>query len=410
MGGMSVLPLRGYGPRVFISYSFQDTPIAMQLEAALKANGCQVRREDEVSLFNQRLVDAIPQRIGDAEVLVILLTTAANKSAWVARELDWILEHRKTSNDIVLLPIVFDKATVPEPIKDWWFLDLDSRELTMGDLELATRMCMTAIHSLRISDDDPLSVVESDLETILAKVASDGRRIIFDSAGTLLGTAIDTVAFAEQMPNKSTTFIEQVRRQRDRLVRRLKVLDEVVRRLAIEVMRIMETYTDDRITHGMKPMKYFLRIMLTELSLDAAPVSPPDHPFRTRFNDRLAEARASFEQREVGAFMNSGLYAWVFQIEGGGDEMLHMNMEAPGFRHIRVSMPAKVFGTMRDHYARGIPFAPEGELLTGTYVNYVLPQIALEAYHDLLEPQTIRRDLETAYAWRLDQYKRMGMA
>ena len=62
--------LRGYGPRVFISYSFADTKLAQQVESALTAKGLQARREDDTSLFNEKLTAAIPRRMADAEVFI----------------------------------------------------------------------------------------------------------------------------------------------------------------------------------------------------------------------------------------------------------------------------------------------------------------------------------------------------
>ena len=86
--------LRGYGPRVFVSYSFSDSAIVKQLEAFLIEKGFQVRVEDDTSLFNEKLTTAIPRRMADAEVFIQVLTTSANRSRWVERELDWMFEHR----------------------------------------------------------------------------------------------------------------------------------------------------------------------------------------------------------------------------------------------------------------------------------------------------------------------------
>ena len=108
--------------------------------------------------------------------------------------------------------------------------------------------------------------------------------------------------------------------------------------------------------------------------------------------------------------MNPGLYAWVFGEKDGEDALSDMEMEAPGFRSIRVLMPTRVFGDMADIYTRSaITFAPRSELLSGTFINYVMPQIAIHAAYNLVDPATVRLDLEEKYAWRLDQYTVMGM-
>src|SRR5690242_13857243 len=86
--------LRGYGPGVFVSYSFQDADLAKRIDETLSARGFQVRREDETSLIDQRLTEAIPRRIAEAEVLIQVLTATSNASAWVAREFAYAVDRR----------------------------------------------------------------------------------------------------------------------------------------------------------------------------------------------------------------------------------------------------------------------------------------------------------------------------
>jgi hypothetical protein len=101
----------------------------------------------------------------------------------------------------------------------------------------------------------------------------------------------------------------------------------------------------------------------------------------------------------------------VFGEEGGEETVAQMEMSAPGFRSIRVIMPRQVFGSMADIYTtRAIPFDPRGELFQGTFIKYVLPQIAVDASYNLVNPATAREDLLAEYAWRLDQYDQMGLS
>jgi hypothetical protein len=66
---------------------------------------------------------------------------------------------------------------------------------------------------------------------------------------------------------------------------------------------------------------------------------------------------------------------------------------------------------MADIYTGGgVAFNPVQELLSGTFINYVLPQIAINAAYNLVDPATVRKDLEDEYAWRLDQYNLMGLS
>jgi hypothetical protein len=404
--------LRGYGPRVFVSYSFADAKVAQQIESELTSKGLQVRREDDTSLFNEKLTAAIPRRMADAEVFIQVLTTTSNRSAWVAKELDWMFEHRNAGSGMVFLPIVFDKASLPERLKEWWFLDLSETGVTPEALEAIHRFCMKSVHVLRLREDDPLSVVEQDLDTALTQLPQDGKRVILDSEGKLIQWAQDTLAFAENSEDQyRDTFLKQETDNFDRLVRRQKIRDEVCRKLMLELMREMKSYTNEPVKDARIPMRYFAQIAMADLVLradDTAP--PPPHPLRTALKDRVAAARAANSAGHSLGFLNPGLYAWVFGENNGAGALSDMEMGAPGFRSIRVQMPTRVFGDMADIYTGGgLTFAPKSELLSGTFINYVMPQIAIHAVYNLVDPATVRDDLEQKYAWRLDQYTVMGM-
>ncbi len=405
--------LRGYGPRVFISYSFADSAAAKQLEAVLLGKGFQVRREDDTSLFNEKLSEAIPRRMADSEVFIQLLTATSNRSAWVERELDWMFEHRQAGTGIVFLPIVFDKSTLPERLKEWWFLDLAAEgKLTDEACESIERLCLKSVHLLPLSDEDPMTVSERHLEEVLTEVPSDGRRVILDSQGKLLRWSHETLTFAEGIDSEyRDSFLAQQKDRHERLITRLKVRDEVTRKLAIEVMREMKSYTNEPLKDAKLPMKHFLQIILSDLTLAAAEVGPPEpHPLRNEYKDRIDAARQASTDSHSPGFMNPGLYAWVFAEKGGEDHLTRMDMVAPGFRNISVQVPTRVFGDMADLYRGGVTFNPVQELLSGTFINYVLPQIAINAAYNLVEPATARKDLEEKYAWRLDQYNLMGVS
>lgn len=404
--------LRGYGPRIFVSYSFADAPLAQRLESALVTKGFQVRREDETSLFNEKLTEAIPRRMADAEVFVQLLTTTANRSMWIGRELDWMFEQRKAGTGIMFLPVVFDKSTIPEALKDWWFMDIGSGTLTEEALDAIERFCLKSVHLLRLADDDPLSVVDGDLEKILAQIPEDGRRIIVDSDGKLVCWAQETIDFAESIKSEHRdSFLAQEKSRFDRMVKRLKIRDEVVRKLVVEVMREMQTYTNKPITDAKKPMNHFLQIVLSEMVLERAEVAPQGHPLRTVLKDRVDVAQEANTSNHSRGYLNPGLYAWVFGVKGGEDSMCQMDLVAPGFRSVAVQMPRSIFGELADLYTRApMPFDPRHELLSGTFINYVLPQIAIHAAYNLTDVATVRMDLEQKYAWRLDQYAKMGLA
>jgi TIR domain len=412
---MPGFPLRHYGPRVFISYSFRDAALAESLHASLAARGFQVSREDETSLVNQRLTEAIPQRIAQAEVLIQLRTSTSNLSDWVTREFAYAVEARGQGQSFVILPVVFDKSTLPDSVKEWWFLDVEGTGLTDEAIDQIERICLGSVHLLPLSDDDPLSVAESDLLTLLRKLPGDGRRVIVDSGGRLLGWTQESLDYCAGIDSPyRDQILAQEKRRLESLAGHYKVVDEVVRKLALEVMRVMEGYTTPaaRAARALVSLKRFTQIIVGSDVLKAASMAPPEpHPLRSKFKDRIEAARAANSEGESPGYLNAGFYAWVFGIEGGADSMAYMGLDAQGFRGIPIQIPASAFGTMADLYTTtpGFAFDPKGELLTGTFVDYVLPQVAAHAAYNLTDETTAREDLEQLYAWRLEQYDSMGL-
>ena len=292
------------------------------------------------------------------------------------------------------------------------------------------------MHRLRLAPDDPFSVVDSDLEEVLREAPQDGKRIILDSDGKLLDLAHDTIALAESIESEHRdSFLEQEKRRLDRLVRRLKIGDEVVRKLAIEVMREMKTYTTE-LKDARKPMHHFLRVVLADLVIAAYEVAPPESPtLRTvlkdrieaalsaetlmalesvlmkMVKDRIESARSAETENHSHGYLNPGLCAWAFGEKGGEDSLALMDIVAPNHRYVKLLMPRRVFGDMAEIYTRyATPFDPQRELLSETFINYVLPQIAIHAAYNLVDPATVRRDLEREYAWKLEQYNNMGLS
>ena len=404
--------LRGYGPRVFVSYSFKDKELAERIENALSGRGFQIRRENENSLTGQKLTEAIPKRIGEAEVLIQIRTKSSNLSEWIAREFSYAVTLKNKGQQLIILPLVFDKSNIPDDVKEWWFMDLADSGLTEIALEEIERVCLSSVCLLRLSEDDPFSISKTDLENLLQNVQTASKRVVFDSDGRLFQWVNDTLNYAQTMDTHFRAhFIAQENRRYERLTRRYKIIDEVIRKLALEVMKCMEGYTNEPVVRGLKAVHYFCRIILGDDVVTAAEMAPPDHHALRSAYKNLVEAAANSNTRNTSrGYLNSGLYAWVFGVDGGRDAIAEMGLDAPGFRGVPVNIPRDVFGEMADTYTRyRYSFDPKGELLTGTYVDYVLPQIGVHAAYNLTDLSTVQEDLEKMYAWQLDQYTSMGL-
>ena len=236
--------LRNFGPRVFISYSFRDTDLAIKLERILSGKGFQIRREDETSLANQRLTDAIPKRIAAAEVILQLLTSASNASEWVAREFEYATELRDKDHAIVLLPVVFEKASLPEAVKRWWYLDASSEGLTDQVIATIERLCLRAVHLLPLDEDDPTKFNEAEAGKFLASLLEDPKRDIVDSGGLLRSWAQDNLDFIAKSDSPyRAQALNQEQRRVGRLERRYSVIDEVVKKLGFEFITRTASYS-----------------------------------------------------------------------------------------------------------------------------------------------------------------------
>jgi hypothetical protein len=411
---METFALRGHGPRVFISYSFQDATLAEQISRLLSDRGFQVHREDETSLANQVLTEAIPRRIAEAEVLIQVLTATSNASEWVARELAYATELRQQHNRIVILPIVFHKASLSDAVKAWWYLDIEASGLTDEAISQIERVCLSSVHLLPLAAADPLSFDETNAISLLRELPVDGKRVIVDSGGRLLRWAQDTLDYCQNMdsPHRDALLTQEQKRM-ERLIRRYQVHDEVVRKLVKEIMDRVQTYSapGERLATGLVPLQRYARIVIGEDMMRAAEVAPPgSHPLRVEFQERIEAARNANSRGQSRGYHNRGFYAWVFGEQDGDESMVTMGMDAPGFKTIKVAIPRHVFGTMADVYTRNaIEFDPNGELFAGTFINYILPQIAVTASFNLPEPKRAREDLEMQYAWQLQQYTKMGI-
>lgn len=229
-------PLRGLGPRVFVSYSFRDSELAEGISSHLRQAGMQVRMEDETSLLGSRLSAALPSRIGGAEVLVQILTAASASSAWVAREFDWaVAAQSKGAGPRVLLPLVVGEVTVPGPVADWVYLRIpavpDERAL-----ETIRRAAMTSVATLPVDPGQPCQFAAPELAAYCSDTALSDRRLIVDPAAVIPAMIRATVVHgAGAAAQYRQPLVAQQRRAYDRFLRRLAVLDaylpEFVRRV-----------------------------------------------------------------------------------------------------------------------------------------------------------------------------------
>ena len=222
-------PLRGLGPRVFVSYSFRDFELAGHIAANLKQAGMQVRMEDETSLLGSQLSGTLQSRIGSAEAFLQVLTKTSVRSAWVAQEFGWAATAQsRGAGPRVVLPIVVGDTEVPEPIADWAYLAVPTGPDEQS-LDVVRRTAMGSVAVLPVDPDRPYQFAESELIAYCSDQALNDRRLIVDPAGVIPGMIRSTIIYGVATPTDyQRQVVTQQRRVYDRYLRRLSVLDAYV--------------------------------------------------------------------------------------------------------------------------------------------------------------------------------------
>ncbi len=238
------IALRGLGPRVFISYSYQDKELAVKLAEYLTINGFQVRIEDETSLVGSRLESELARRIGSAECVILLYTEAASTSQWVRRELEYAetakadkgkaeVKLSYTGSDLTIVPIVLCHRNAEAVFGDLAFIDAMNDGLSPEALEAIKRVCMSSVRVIEIDEENPHEVqtvgIERHLESSNLK-----KRVIFDGKGywlRVIDSLIKNAEGAKPDDQRARQFIIQAMEHRSDVKWMLEIVDIVVESL-----------------------------------------------------------------------------------------------------------------------------------------------------------------------------------
>ena len=106
---------------IFISYARPDEPIAERVAEALRAEGHQVWRDDDLPA-HRAYADVIEERLGAAKAVVVLWSKEAVKSQWVRAEAD------SARSMGTLIQASIDGSVPPLPFNQIQCADLDGWE------------------------------------------------------------------------------------------------------------------------------------------------------------------------------------------------------------------------------------------------------------------------------------------
>jgi len=98
--------------QIFLSHSHKQKPLVREVVRNLpKYIGTWI--DEQKLLFGDDMSLSLESAIkSDTDYVLVFIDEYAATSAWVAKELEWVLEAERTHNRIILLPIVLDESAI----------------------------------------------------------------------------------------------------------------------------------------------------------------------------------------------------------------------------------------------------------------------------------------------------------
>jgi hypothetical protein len=110
----------------FISYSHSDKALATALEAALKARGCAVWRDENELLAGDSLAERISEAVLEVEFMAVLVSEASTSSDWCKKELSLALTRGLNEGRVTVMPLRVAEAAMPPALSDAMWVPIDA--------------------------------------------------------------------------------------------------------------------------------------------------------------------------------------------------------------------------------------------------------------------------------------------
>lgn len=144
-------------PRVFLSYAYEDRPVAERLANSMRERGLNTWFDQWEVSSTDSIADRIRDAIQASDVLVVLITDASARSSWVTREIEEARSPHLRPRRLAIVPVVVGDAQIPNEL--------------------------SALRSVRLTDaGDPVdSTVVAEVERLLAVDLSSLDPLRFES-------------------------------------------------------------------------------------------------------------------------------------------------------------------------------------------------------------------------------------
>ena len=111
-------------PKLFISYAFDDRPIAHRIVQRLRARGADVWSDQFELQPGNSIVEAVRDAVRSSDYILVLLSPRSVKSAWVQNELSSAYALDLEARGIGILPVVVEHCPVPPLLAQRQWIDL----------------------------------------------------------------------------------------------------------------------------------------------------------------------------------------------------------------------------------------------------------------------------------------------
>jgi TIR domain len=398
-----VRPLRGQGPRVFISYSYEDAVEAAALRESLEGHGARVVMEDQSSLLGRPLMKAIPQRIAGSEVFFQLITPTSASSEWVAREFSWAISAEQ--RPAIVLAIVLGDAKPPSAVADWGFLPAPDG-LTPQVLGVA---CKAALNALTMFTLDPQRPFEFSGEALRRLGASDDEwgRPLVDPDNLLLRAINATIEWARSVEDPpGPQIVDQQQQEFAAVEDLLGRMDSLLPHVAAHLPALFERHWPQAAYRKNlnETLQRFARLSVGVKVVELARSWPAQvGPVFAEGAEACLDAAERVEAHETGRGDQRTL--WALASEPAQNWRTFGFDPRPGYLGVHLLLPDDFDDTARLSFQVGVD--PRAEITTSDWFHYGIPQVLKTALSGLYKTNDPAAVLEQI-GWELADYRNVG--
>lgn len=151
---------------VFLSFATQDRGFAQDLSTQLQTLGHSVWSFDEQLTPGERWVDAILSRLKDVDAVVVLVSEASSKSAWIHHELGAAVAYARERDRPIIVPVALNGAEIPAQLTQFQGIFSDGNDAVHVALRLND--ALERFSGIRLAKEEKQKEAQAHIETSAA--------------------------------------------------------------------------------------------------------------------------------------------------------------------------------------------------------------------------------------------------